>query len=434
MYPHSPFAHPISSFNKPVPILDENPDTGNLVSVCLNEHWIPLVLGALQQLLLQSTWDTSDPAVLAIQQGRVFDLMELFGMSTSCCDIRIVDGVFEVTSDGGATWTPVAASSPGTSGHDPQTYEPLRPARTGANIQCLAAANAVACLVELHREIVKWWNDAAVVLVFCGVIAAILGVFFPIFWSTFAYTVNWLTIVNQILNYTDALTDAAFTADIKEVLTCILLTYVDAQGRWDETAMTDILSDIAAQSGSMWSLLHIYVSQIGGYAGLNNAGVTTSVATYDCSGCAGWCYVFDFSEPVLAVASETEWPPSTVLGDPAAHYQFSGAKPALGTGYHMSHTPVGVMCEFDAIHVDILHVYAQKYGSTTFGDLRVYGKEIDNSWGIINYSVLDSSVDIEVHRPLKGFAIIVYADYELKLSDVWVNGLGTNPFGDDNCT
>jgi hypothetical protein len=211
----------------------------------------------------------------------------------NCYQFRIHDGFPEFSSDGGVTWSPVTAINDGQSGHSPQTDEPLKPARTGENKRCLAAANATACFVELHREICDWWDNAAIVLIFCGAISAVLGLFFPIAWQSFAMTVNYMTIINNILNYTDALTPESFTTAIQERLTCILYSLAADNGQWSESAFADVLTTVRAESGSMWRLIEIYLEQIGGYIALNNAGTTTSVATYDCSTC-GYCYEFDF--------------------------------------------------------------------------------------------------------------------------------------------
>lgn len=78
MWPNSPFAVPTSSFKRPVPVPTSEPTTSPTTSVSLSCAWLPYVRGALQQLLLQTTWDTEDPALLALTQGRVWNLISLF--------------------------------------------------------------------------------------------------------------------------------------------------------------------------------------------------------------------------------------------------------------------------------------------------------------------------------------------------------------------
>lgn len=78
MLPPEPESFPVSSFESPVPVPDQDPDTGTLISVRYNQVWQPYVLGALKQLVLPSTWKTSDPAVLALAQQRAMSLLDMF--------------------------------------------------------------------------------------------------------------------------------------------------------------------------------------------------------------------------------------------------------------------------------------------------------------------------------------------------------------------
>jgi len=84
MFPNSPYAHPVSSFERPVPLVLVDPDTNPLVCVSFNSSYLPYIIGALKQLLLQSTWDTNDPSQIDLQQMRVFDLIYLFSLAKPC--------------------------------------------------------------------------------------------------------------------------------------------------------------------------------------------------------------------------------------------------------------------------------------------------------------------------------------------------------------
>jgi len=78
MYPDSLYATSRGSFLRPVPLPQNDPDVPPTVSVSLACEWLPVVRGALQQLLLQSTWKTDDPAELLKVQGQVSNLIDLF--------------------------------------------------------------------------------------------------------------------------------------------------------------------------------------------------------------------------------------------------------------------------------------------------------------------------------------------------------------------
>lgn len=90
MFPDSVFARPVSSFNTPVPPPTSDPDAGPSVSVCVSTEWIAYIIGALKQLLLQTTWQTTDPDLLNQTQGRVFNLIDMFSSAPICSPLPAV--------------------------------------------------------------------------------------------------------------------------------------------------------------------------------------------------------------------------------------------------------------------------------------------------------------------------------------------------------
>lgn len=78
MFPDSPFAVPVSSFQRPVPPPGVDPDKQPLVYVGFNQEWLAYIAGSLKQLLLQSTWKVSTSSELDLAQNRAFELLYLF--------------------------------------------------------------------------------------------------------------------------------------------------------------------------------------------------------------------------------------------------------------------------------------------------------------------------------------------------------------------
>jgi hypothetical protein len=78
MWPDSPYAVSVGSFRRPVPLVTVDPDIEPDVTVCFRREWLPYIVGSLQQLLLQSTWKTDDPAALNLAQARAQLLIALF--------------------------------------------------------------------------------------------------------------------------------------------------------------------------------------------------------------------------------------------------------------------------------------------------------------------------------------------------------------------
>lgn len=83
MFPPSPYAGSVGSFQNPVNRPSAGPLEAPFVSVQINCEWIPFIVGALKQLLLQATWRYDTVDELQRVQGQAFDLIALF--NTALC-------------------------------------------------------------------------------------------------------------------------------------------------------------------------------------------------------------------------------------------------------------------------------------------------------------------------------------------------------------
>lgn len=74
-YP-SPDNYPVPSFTQPVPLPDIPPDEGELIYVAYNPAWIPVLMGAVDQLLLPSTWQGNhDEIIAALNEASLLKFM-----------------------------------------------------------------------------------------------------------------------------------------------------------------------------------------------------------------------------------------------------------------------------------------------------------------------------------------------------------------------
>lgn len=111
MYPLStdvPQPHGSFQARQAVPVHDPA-DPSDPVSICFHRDWLPLVLGCLTQLLLQSTWNTATEAESLDVRYRAQDLIDLFDRPQCALiappywtDADNVDG--ESTADTGFPW------------------------------------------------------------------------------------------------------------------------------------------------------------------------------------------------------------------------------------------------------------------------------------------------------------------------------------------
>jgi len=278
-----------------IPLPDGDVPAGTqCIMLCIpaGEQYKRQLMGGLYEFTHWNAYER-DATHKATQVAQAWRNAILEGM-LNCYQFRTNGGKSEYSTDGGATWTPTPdVIDPGHT-FDPRNDEPLLPERGGSNIPCLAAANATACYVELHREVVEWYNNVGVAVVLLGALALALGIFFPVSWAVTGLAISSTGLAIIFLAHTASLNIAAFTTTIQQQLTCILTCRADAAGRWDADAYAGVLADIADKTGDMWRLIEHYISDVSGIQGLNNAGTTTSVASYDCSACVcNFCYLFD---------------------------------------------------------------------------------------------------------------------------------------------
>lgn len=110
------FAVPHSSFERPVPLISIDPDDSPDYTVCFRSEWLPYILGALQQLLLQTTWKSDDKAEIQHQQERARLLIAIFieGCAESGAMLRADPEnacILQQSIDGGETWTTLLDTS-----------------------------------------------------------------------------------------------------------------------------------------------------------------------------------------------------------------------------------------------------------------------------------------------------------------------------------
>jgi hypothetical protein len=349
--------------------------------------------------------------------------------------IRSIAGRLFLSTDGGSTWTPVEDAT--YEEYDWRQDEPLKPPRTGDDKRCLAAANAVAVFVELHRQIVAWYESAQGGLALGMAILGVLALLFPAGAFYIAGAIGGTGLALAILEHATALTNASFTSEIQDELRCIFFCAANDDGRWSEMAFNFVMADVQAKSGDMWRLLELYLGEIGGYVGLNNAGTTTSVtsATCDCTEC-GWCYVFDFTQ------SSGGWVSGgATLGTyvPGQGWRAVVSQPGGGPYPQL--------------------LIRRNFASTTITYIaaHIVGSAVGNTQG---YYAVRRAGDIAVAElgpglnPRAGQAVWLSAsgswpaqaqiglycgEYYTSSNDLWcdrivVRGTGANPFGEDNCT
>lgn len=277
----NPFAPPTGSFPLPVVPPDVDSDESPLVTVCFNAAWLPVIMGALQQLTLQATWQGDADAVL-LAQSRAQLLLSNFASTTGGCFEGVCfDGILydpdtdtvKQTFDGGSTYVDAPYADPR---HSLSFQKP--PLTTDA--QCQAAANAVQNIKGFIDQLLLIIDDAGDALGLVGLIVDIISIFIPI--GIFFDII--LDLAALMFGLTGTVINAAFTPTVYDQLLCILYCRTESDGTWTAEDLVNIEADIASQIGGTVQTVLEGMFLLTGEVGLTNMGIQ-GTATADCSGC-----------------------------------------------------------------------------------------------------------------------------------------------------
>jgi hypothetical protein len=187
------------------------------------------------------------------------------------------------TVNGGTTWVD------STSTDDPRHNAALKKTpRTGSNIACYTAANAVHYLQTQVDDVANATDAASAIVTGIGVLAS----FFPevgIFVDIFA------AVVSDLLAIGSTTIVSAMTSTVYHTLRDIIACYIGADGSVTAAQLAKIQADVTSLiGGTAASVINIVLTSWG-EVGLQNAGATGTL-TDTCSGtiCAR-CYKGDFT-------------------------------------------------------------------------------------------------------------------------------------------
>jgi len=289
----NPFPPSIGSFQVPVVPPDVDPDDGDLAVVCFSLAWLPYILGALQQLTLQASWQGDSDTILLTQQ-RAMDLLSMFNQGdVSCPGIMIIKNLrynidldlVQQTFDGGSSWV----DSPGM---DPRHSVIFQfPPLDVEDPTCQAAANMVRFLNNVIDETL---SHIAVATGITDMVLILMPLFVEL--GPFAILIDLVAaLASTLLGAGAGAISAAFTNDVYDTLTCIFFCAIESDGTVTAADVTEIQSQVDDQIGGLVSVVIGAMLLLTGEVGLTNEG-TLGDAPADCDECeCSWCGMVDFT-------------------------------------------------------------------------------------------------------------------------------------------
>jgi len=336
-------------------------DTCRSLLIPATTDWLAIVSGALTELVKTYNWEQWGALTVDECVERMQAMIDLYyeGCTSGDCELPLGGPPFRI-GEGGHIEQLVDGEWVTPEGD--YTIPPTEPRGEGTpeDRLCMAAANAVNVLDLMYESLsdslgsVLSAVDAAAALVasLVGGIGLVLGAITGgqiqmagyIFASVYA-AVEWLT---------EDLWDEEFKAN----LTCMFLACAsedDDVVHFDFDCImrnlrgdTDLL-DPTLSSVRLYAQISIMLGWIGS-EGLDAAGATTAVETYDCAACAIQCYQWDFTDV------DGDWIPGYPDFAPPAAYISTWVD---GQGWTPTGSPAiynGFYMDFDAIEVQEIYV------------------------------------------------------------------------------
>lgn len=284
------------------------PIDGDLVQLpCINVDWLPLVLGALDQLRNPSTWlDTLSDSALESVLDRANYLRSLVAgaVNVPCCNVAMrlnSSCTLQFSTDGGSTWNDVtdwnANFDSCVKAHvPPQVPVPVNPGNPEDNACAIAewlteqlwiiAGQKLHDALNAGERVDQFINDLVTqIAAFAPILDVIVGPFQAM------YTTQ---LPEPLANLQTALSDTTFEADVR----CAIYSAISGVGYVNFTNFSGVVTAIGAISYT-YSYIPTMLANLFNSLGLpaiQALQAVNPITAADCTSCGQtWCHYFDFS-------------------------------------------------------------------------------------------------------------------------------------------
>jgi len=207
-------------------------------------------------------------------------------MSGCCPDDGVLkrftpEGVFEISIDGGITWTPAPELDP----RNDAIESPPLPGDAGTPKKCAAADN-VRDLFEQYRDnLITIVGDTPTIIAIIAGILGLIGTVLGLSAVGTAIGVLFLSMAAEMISIGGTGISGAITFTALETFRCLVYCRMNDDGELTYEAWQALLADIAAEfSGFAETFFYQTINGMG-YIGVNNAATMGASTADDCGDC-----------------------------------------------------------------------------------------------------------------------------------------------------
>lgn len=341
----------------------------------------------------------------------------------------------QFSPDNGTTWIDMPSL-------DPRHSDAFRyPVLDTSDPQCDAAANMVEWIKDFIDETTAALGDAAEAFQVANIA---LG-----FWTLI--TGGTSVLLDLIVGIGEALTGigytallAAFDEEQYDLLLCCFYCHIDADGQVSAAQLAAVEDQVSTDLNTTAAIVVNLILQLQGEVGLSNAGAIGS-ETGDCSGCeCAWCYdlVLDADSFGFVPLDDPDWGvEGTFSGGwnaTTASHAGNGATQLNVYGAFLEANYRKVTCRLNIVlgaqNPDIHHLKVSINGGGS-GVVVVESFATGDVEIVLEFNKTGADIDFRVEG-IAAFgttAEVILDPGSINFSSVKMEGIGTNPYGDDNC-
>jgi len=337
------------------------------------------------------------------------------------------DGHYQVSYDNGETWEDAPDLDP----RETSIQFPEQEYGPGTNEKCAAAENVMQGIKSQLEQSVDELNLGVSLVALIASILAVVAVFMS--GGTLAPLVTALG--GALFGAGSVAIEAAFTSEVWDDFRCIVYTHIPDDGVFTQAAIDAIWAQIGDDFiGIVVTILRSYVEMFGA-VGMTNLGRTGSADGTDCADCDGeWCWTIDFTE------NDQEWSPYL-----AAYYAeyYSGQGWGADTSTADDH-----VCYIQSPAMPDMQLTRVEVHCTSAPQAFTWLQGFDGVSGVIDEKVNDPDA-VTIYEPeaplefweVNNLRVLIqsgegtppYPDLTAKIFKIVLYGIGSNPFGTDNC-
>lgn len=442
-----------------VPLPAPTPDICDAptVTICVNAEWWSHLDGMISRLLYRDAWqgsnDEIDRAIESIQEILAVGKANPMGCGCGCEQIEVLhrvteDGDLEVSYDGGVTWVPDPNDPRVTGTRLPNTIP-----GTGDDRKCNASTNCLENFKDqqagFSNNLEQGQNILGLALQLASIVAALLfapeaaPILIPLL----------ITLATALVDILKTDYDAQFTNAVWDQLLCDIFCTIGDDGQFTQTQYNLLMTAIDADFTGNVALTFTGILRGWGLVGLNNACIAGAAATADCESCDCedvWCYLFDF-----ATAGTEDWEAIALGAGEFGQYvsgQYWDTTDAVDTianpdqGERMAFikrlfsartiTRVKVIYDYvkgvtDSATAPAIQIFLKDNSVWS----RTFGEAADGNDQVAEWTGATAGIDeIRFHIRSSRDTTIPYAySGTAHVKSILVEGMGSNPFGLDNC-